>query len=142
MVSATLGVRGIDPKTSDGDIYEYVYGEPTGQTAYLPGSYTRLGDVKPLLAGTDDKFVIYGGGDEIVFTFMPIGPPPPDNRRSYVVYTNGYYKDVKVDVPHTVEPLPFAAMSNFPYDEMVEHYPDDAEHTQYRQEYNTRFVAP
>lgn len=142
MVSAILGVRGIDPKSSNGELYEYVYGEPTGQTLYLPGNYTRLGDVKPLLTTTDDKFVIYGGGDELVLSFRRMPPPGQNMTRSFLVYTNGYYKDVKVDVPHTVAPLPFAAMSNFPYDETVEHYPDDADHTQYLQDYNTRVVSP
>ena len=54
------------------------------------------------------------------------------------MYTNGYYKDAKVDVPHTVEPLPFSEMSGFPYDPAEESYPDDPEHSQYLQEYNTR----
>lgn len=142
MLSAQLGQRGIDPKTSDDDLYEYVYGEPTGRTAYLPGNYTRLGGVLPLLSTSDDQFVIYGGGDEIAMTFAPPGGPGPVMKRTFLVYTNGYYKDTKVDVPHTVEPLPFAGMSNFPYDEAVEHYPDNAEHENYREVYNTRGESP
>lgn len=142
MLSAELRRRGIDPKTSDAELYEYVYGEPTGRTAYVPGNYTRLGDVLPLLAAGDDQFVIYGGGDEIAMTFVPRERPAPDMKRTFLVYTNGYYKDTKVDVAHTVEPLPFAGMSNFPYDEAAEHYPDDAEHEAYRRDYNTRTVPP
>jgi len=141
MVAARLGARGIDPKSTDGELYEYVYGPATGRTAYLPGNYTRLGDVAPLLAATDDKFVIYGGGDEIVLSFLPTGPPAPEMRRAFLVYTNGYYKDVKVDVPHTVAPLPFAGMSNFPYDPAVEHYPDDPDREAYLLEYNTRMYG-
>jgi hypothetical protein len=38
----------------------------------------------------------------------------------------------------TVEPLPFVAMGNFPYDEAVEQYPDSQEHRLYRKIYNTR----
>ena len=56
-----------------------------------------------------------------------------------MVYANGYYKATgNVDIPHTVEPLPFAAMSNYPYDPAVENYPVDADHNQYRAGYNTR----
>ena len=33
--------------------------------------------------------------------------------------------------------LSFVAMSNYPYNPAVEHYPDDAEHNQYRTEFNT-----
>jgi hypothetical protein len=142
MVSANLNLHGIDPKSIAAEVYEYVYSAPNGASAYLPGNYTRFGDVMPLLSGSDDKFVIYGGGDEIAMTFSPLAPPADGLRRSLLFYTNGYYKDVKVDVPHTVEPLPFASMSNFPYDSAVEHYPDDADHEQYRTKYNTRVVLP
>lgn len=142
IVSADLRLHGIDPKSADTELYEYVYSEPNGATAYFPGSYTRFGEVMSLLSRTDDKFVIYGGGDEIAMTFTPPAPPAPGINRSLLVYTNGYYKDVKVDVPHTIEPLPFAAMSNFPYDEADENYPNDAEHNAYRAEYNTRLIEP
>jgi hypothetical protein len=142
LVTADLHVHGFDPKSSTEELYVYVYGEPTGQSSYLPGDYTRFGDVTTLLDKVDDKFVIYGGGDEISLNFSPIDAPNSGQKRTYLMYTNGYYKDLKVDVPHTVEPLPFAAMSNYPYDETVEHYPDDEEHNTYRAEFNTRIVAP
>ena len=142
LAAADLRLHGIDPKSTDQEIYQYVYGDPNGAEAYLPGAYTRFGDVAPLLTASDDKFAIYGGGDEIALTFTPPAPPAAGIRRSLLVYPNGYYKDLKVDVPHTVEPLPFADMSNFPYDPEVERYPEDAEYQQYRDEYNTRIVLP
>jgi len=37
----------------------------------------------------------------------------------------------------TVEPLPFHAMSQYPY-KNGEHSPDDPQHQQYREQYNTR----
>jgi hypothetical protein len=37
----------------------------------------------------------------------------------------------------TVEPLPFRGMSAYPYPE-GEAYPDDADHRDYRETYNTR----
>ncbi len=43
-----------------------------------------------------------------------------------------------MDVSHTVELLPFAAMSGFPYDSEVESYPDDPAHIQNFEKYNTR----
>jgi predicted CxxxxCH...CXXCH cytochrome family protein len=122
------------------DIFNYVYEEtnPNHIHEYFPGNYTRYGDVTMLLSQTDDKFVIYGLGDEIDLRFDVPAYQPLGIKRRFLMYTNGYYKDAKVDVAHTVEPLPFAAMSNFPYDEAVENYPDDPEHTQYLNEYNTR----
>ncbi|MCK8114047.1 cytochrome c3 family protein [Anaerosoma tenue] len=137
LASAVLTERGYDPKSSDGEIYEYVYGEPSGRTGYFPGAYTRLGEVAPLLAATDDMFVIYGGGDELQLSFETPDAPADGTSRRYAVHTNGYYKDAKTDVDTTVEPLPFAAMSTFPYG-ADEHYPDDPEHEAYRAEWNTR----
>lgn len=122
------------------EIYEYVYNSdaPNHQHEYFPGNYTRHGGVDNLLSGIDDFFVIYGSGDEIALKFNPAGVKPAGFTRKFLMYTNGYYKDGKVDVTRTVEPLPFAAMSNFPYDPAVEHYPDDDQHNQYLVEYNTR----
>ncbi|MDI6901388.1 MAG: cytochrome c3 family protein [Anaerosomatales bacterium] len=137
LASAELGERGYDPMSSEEEIYEYVYGEPSGRTSYFPGAYTRLGEVSPLLAATDDRFVIYGGGDELRLRFGAPAPPAEGTTRRYAIHTNGYYKDTKTDVAPTVEPLPFAEMSTFPYGE-DESYPDDDAHQAYRAEWNTR----
>ncbi|MBN2840318.1 MAG: fibronectin type III domain-containing protein, partial [Coriobacteriia bacterium] len=137
LVVADLRVRGIDDRSSDSELYEYTYGEPSGRTAYLPGDYTRLGDVRELLMKTDDRFVIYGGGDEIALGFQPPAPPAEGFTRRYAVHTNGYYKDLKADVAHEVSPLPFAGMSTFPYG-AEERYPDDADHAEYLETWNTR----
>jgi hypothetical protein len=122
------------------DVYAYVYNlsQPNHEHDYYPGSYTRYGNVKSLLAEVDDKFVIYGNGDELALRFNPPGAPGNGEARRYLIYSNSYFKDSASDVPATVEPLPFGAMSNFPYDEAVEHYPDDQKHTTYRKTYNTR----
>ena len=135
--SAVLQHHGWDPHTSDGDIYEFAYGEPNDSKGFFPGDYTRYGDVTPLLGATDDMFAIFGGGDEVVLRFDQAGAVPEGMTRRYVVYANGYYKDLYSDVPKSVEPLPFAAMSNYPY-KATESYPIDPEHQAYRAEYNTR----
>ena len=139
--TAELRAHGLDAKTSEEEVYEYVYGEPNEATGYFPGSYTRFGDVTPLLETTDDMFVVYGGGDELALRFDPPPAPAAGTERSYLVYTNGYYKDAKVDVAHTVDPMPFAAMSNFPYPD-TESYPDDTAHRDYLANWNTREVVP
>lgn len=137
LTSAVLGERGYDPTSSDEEIFEYVYGEPSGRTGYFPGAYTKLGEVSPLLETVDDMFVIFGGGDEIKLSFDAPAPPASGTTRRFVIHTNGYYKDTKTDIDEAVEPLPFAAMSNFPYPD-DEHYPDDPEHQAYLKEWNTR----
>ena len=138
MVSADLRARGFDPRTAGGDFYEYSYGAPTGLTQFFPGDYTKYGDVSPLLGSTDDKFVIFGGGDELAMRFAEPLPAPDGFTRRYIAYTDGYYKDFKSAVPSfTVDPLPFASMSTFPYPPM-ESYPTDAEHQDYLRLWNTR----
>jgi hypothetical protein len=52
---------------------------------------------------------------------------------------DGYSKDGDANTAfsQTVEPLPFHAMSSYPYPP-GEHYPKDATHEAYRSEYNRR----
>jgi len=140
MLDAELRARGIDPTVGSPEVYEYVYGEPTGDTEYFAGAYTRFGDVTALLSDIDDRFVIFGGGDEVALRFDATAESAPADgtSRRYLMYTHGYYKDAKVGLPLEVEPLPFAGMSNYPYGD-DESYPADAEHEAYRAEWNTRY---
>jgi len=108
----------------------------------MPGYYTRFGDVTPLLTAQDDKFVIFGSGDEIVLRFDQTAKGPKGTSRRYLLYSNGYYKSLSNrNVSPTVEPLPFAGMSNFPYDESREGYPQDSDHLDYIGRYNTRMES-
>lgn len=139
LISADLQPHGFDDKSSLGELYEYVYDDVVSPpTYYLPGYYTKFGAVDPLLQSIDDKFVIFGGGDELTLRFDVPEPPAQAITRRFLFLSDGYYKDLKQTIDHTVEPLPFAAMSNFPY-AATEHYPDDADHTAYREQWNTRY---
>jgi hypothetical protein len=138
--SAELTAHGFNFKTGAGELYDYLYGEPFQPARYkLPGYYTKFGDVTPLLGEVDDKFVIFGGGDQITLRYEPPATSWAGTRR-YLFFSDGYYKTLKEDISHTVEPLPFAAMSNFPYP-MTESYPTDEDHTIYRLEWNTRYES-
>lgn len=135
--SATLAEHGIDGVTPE-EVYEYAYGEPNEHRAYFAGAFTRLGAVDPLLAGEDDMFVVFGGGDEITLRFQPPADvPAPGMDRRYVLYTYGFYKGTTTGLEPQVGPLPFSGMSQYPYPS-GEHYPDDAAHTAYQAEWNTR----
>lgn len=139
LVSAMLGYYGFSQKT-EGERFDYIYGALVSRdTTYFSGNYTKYGDVTPLLTQTDDKFVIFAGGEELNVLFTADSQPPAGKSRRYLVYANGYYKATgNVDITHTIEPLPFKTMSNYPYDPDVESYPTDAEHNQYNADYNTR----
>ncbi|MBF0500674.1 MAG: hypothetical protein HQM09_11120 [Candidatus Riflebacteria bacterium] len=142
LVSATLGYYGFSV-TTPGEIPQYTYGtnNMASYSHYFAGDYTKFGDVTSLLNKTDDKLVIFGGGDEVTATFGKTSPQPEGTSRRYMIYGFGYYRaTANIDVAHKIEPLPFASMSNYPYT-APETYPMDAEHVQYRQEFNTRHFA-
>ena len=107
----------------------------------LSGLMTRFGDVTNLLRQGDDRFVIFGPGDEVEVGFdaSRLPPLPPGWERSYVLRTWGYCKDTGpfTATGATVEPLPFRAMSNYPPGR-GERYPDTPLHRDYLKRYNTR----
>lgn len=106
-----------------------------------PGMYTRHGECLALVQAVDDQFVILGSGDALTLRFDARTLPPPKEGfvRDYLVYLDGWAKDRD---PNTilaleVEPLPFHAMSGYPYRD-DESYPSDEAHAKYRREWNTR----
>jgi len=105
------------------------------------GKLTRLGSVTELLRERDDCFVIFGPGEEVSVRFDGRGLPalPSGWQRSFVLRTAGYCKGCG---PFTmtggdIAPLPFRAMSRFPYGP-AEHYPRTPRHHDYQRRYNTR----
>ena len=143
--SANLHFRGYPTYyTPDGHlpwIYDYARIRSVEQWKTHAGAYTRFGDVRELLAARDDKYVITRHGDEISLEF-DAGQAPALPRgwvRDYLLYADGFGKDMDINslFADTVGPLPFHAMSAFPYPSN-EHYPDDEEHLRYQLEYNTR----
>jgi hypothetical protein len=107
------------------------------------GAFTRLGEVTELLQAADDQYVIMFHGDEISAQFdaAALPPPPPGTRRSFLLYADGFGKDMDFHSARslTVEPLPFHGMSAYPYP-AGESYPLDEPRLRYLLEYNTRQV--
>ena len=52
-------------------LYVYEKNSSTGPYAHPAGTYTRYGDVRPLLAGYDDRLAVFGSGDEVALDFDP-----------------------------------------------------------------------
>jgi len=137
--SADLALHGVDKELKN-ELGSglFTYGVDLTVGSFFPGSYTKYGEVTPLLTGAhDDKFVIMGQGDEISLSFKAPAEPSEGMTRQYVFSAYGYYKDGKTDLAKEVGALPFAAMSNYPYP-ASENYPTDAEHQDYLTEWNTR----
>ena len=130
----------------DGDFCPITYGgQPSVGMPWklMAGRYTRYGEVGELLREADDCYVIMSHGDELTLRFPAeaFGPVPKGLRRTFILKTDSYCKDMDLYTawPDTVEPLPFHAMSGYPYGPN-EHYPDNAKTRSFRNRYNTRVV--
>ena len=145
LLSADLAFRGFPREhtgTPAADL-SYVYSEVSrfGPWARHRGFYTRYGRVTPLLEAADDRFAIFGAGEETSLEFDAAALPTLREgwTRDYLFYARGYVKDMDFYAAYaqTVTPLPFSAMGQYPYPAGVK-YP--ARHVDYLLEWNTRLV--
>jgi len=143
---ATLHFRGYPKQIdlqSNGDLdYDYDRVSLTGPFQHQRGNYTRFGDVTALVKGIDDRYAIFGSGEEIAAEFDVSKLPalPAHWKRDYFFYANGYVKDMDWwdASPFTVTQLPFHKMSTYPYPPS-ERFPDDASALDYELTWNTRW---
>jgi tetratricopeptide (TPR) repeat protein len=143
---AALHFRGYPTQiegSSPGDLdYNYDRVSLTGPFQHQRGNYTRMGDVTPLVAGIDDRYAIFGSGEEIAAEFDVTKLPvlPEHWKRDYFFYANGFVKDMDWwdASPFTVAQLPFHAMSKYPYP-VSEQFPQDAQSLEYQLNWNNRF---
>src|SRR5271165_327283 len=148
LVRADLEFHGYPFKiegTPPGNV-QYVYEKvsATGPYTRPTGTYTRYGDVLPLLTATDDKLAVFGSGDEVRLDFDPSHLPalPKGWVRDYFFAANGYEKDMDFYAAegNYVAPLPFLSMGEYPYPPRKSFPLDDA-HLNYLLEYNTRHMS-
>jgi hypothetical protein len=146
-LSAALRWRGFSTEAPlDGrEPYTYDYTRVSFESPWklMPGRYTREGDVRDLLLGTDDLFVVSRTGDEIELAFDAAGLPPlPDGwTRTFLLYAGGFSKEMNLHSasPDTLLPLPFHGMTAYPYS-APDAYPSTPAHRDYLERYNTRVV--
>ena len=146
LAAATLHFRGYPTQiegASPGDLdYDYDRVSLTGPFQHQRGNYTRMGDVTALVKGIDDRYAIFGSGEEIAAEFDATRLPalPEHWKRDYFFYANGFVKDMDWwdASPFTVAQLPFHKMSTYPYPES-EKFPDDAGALDYQLNWNDRF---
>ena len=148
-VAADLHYRGFSRMYRKGGRYGpqwYDYGDVSRERAWAPivGAFTRYGDVLPLVDSVDDRYVIFGPGDEVALEFAGAAAPalPPGWTRDFLIYTDAWLKDADLNTlaGGTVEPLPFHAMSRYTYG-ADEAFPTDALHRRFVETYNTRRVG-
>jgi len=134
----------IEGKPPGNVMYVYEKASPTGPYTRPAGSYTRYGDVLPLLTSLDDRLVVFGSGDEVALDFDPSKLPALTKGwvRDYFFVANGYEKDMDFYAYDfsSVDPLPFSTMTNYPYPP-DQSFPLDDAHLNYILEYNTRYMS-
>ena len=144
--AADLRFRGfsrvvVHPQRLQPESFVYADVSPTAMWNPTAGLYTRFGDVGELLQDIDDRFVVFGSGDELALKFPATGLPelPEGWTRDFLFFVDGWAKDGDANTAHsqTVGPLPFHAMPEYPYG--AEHsFPDGPEHRRYVEEWLTR----
>ncbi|HKT70383.1 MAG TPA: VCBS repeat-containing protein, partial [Terriglobales bacterium] len=123
LLSANLHYRGFstphhDPAQVRPDEVNYAELDAAAPWDPAPGTYTRYGDVRPLVSRSDDELVVMAPGDELSVSFDANTLPPQRRgwRRDFFLYLAGWAKD---NEPNTMagdssDPLPFAAMPGYP----------------------------
>ena len=119
--------------------YENVVND--GRWKYFSGRFTRTGDVKPLLKEIDDIFVISKTGDELVLSFDALPVLPKNKKYTFLLYADGYSKEMDINSasPDAVFPMPFKAMTKYPYGKN-ERFPMTEDKQKIYDEYTTRTV--
>ncbi len=148
-MTADLHYRGFSRMYRKGGRYGpqwYDYATVSREPAWAPivGAFTRYGDVLPLVDAADDRYVIFGPGDEVALQFDSAAAPPLPRgwTRDFLVYTDAWLKDADLNTAAggTVDPLPFHGMSRYPYG-ADEAFPGDSAHRRFVETYNTRRVG-
>ena len=145
-IEATLRSRGYSAErlSAPPALPTYDYDRVTASSPWktMAGRYTRTGDVRELLDSSDDRFVVSAPGDEIALAFdgAALPPLPRGWTRTFLLYADGFSKEMNLRSasPDRVGPLPFHAMSGYPY-APDEHYP--AELDGYQATFNTRRIG-
>ena len=148
-LEAQLSERGFSAQsTPDGREpfgYEYANASWTAPWKVAPGRYTRTGDVRELLSGVDDLFVVSKPGDDVALSFDARALPPlaPGMARTFLLYADGFSKemDINSSSPDVVLPLPYHGMKEYPF--RVEDVPAAVRDRQARKAdaYDTRLVG-
>ena len=150
MATGDLGYHGFNviskPNLSSPDvpIYDQV-GQTTQRWMDMTGYYTRYGDVRPLLTGIDDRYIIMNAGDELKMRFAAPAPPAAGWTRDFVLIGDGWGKDCDHSggFSTTVLPLPYHA-DRF-YTRAPGRLEDEPVYKMHPQDwvtYQTRYVTP
>ncbi|HSD29936.1 MAG TPA: FG-GAP-like repeat-containing protein, partial [Vicinamibacteria bacterium] len=145
-VRADLRERGFSAVATEGEPLGFDHARVSWLSPWktMPGRYTREGDVRPLLAATDDAFVVSKPGDEVAVSFDANALPPvrAGQARTFLLCGDGFSKEMDINSasPDVVLPLPYHGMQAYPYS-AADAPPAAKEAAAAAEAWNTRFVA-
>jgi hypothetical protein len=149
LASAELGYRGYsETEQADAGSPERPRYELAGTAPRwldLEGYHTRFGDVRELLAGVDDRYVIMNAGDEMQLRFREVPPPAPGLVRDFVLVGDGWVKDGDFNTTFSRTMLPLPTHARGRYDRAPGALEDDPMYRAHRDDfetYHTRYVSP
>ena len=141
-ISAASPSRRFDPERKQPEQFDYSTVSFTSMWNPTPGLYTRYGDVSRRCSPSPTTG--WSSWVRATRSACASAPPvcrplPPGWKRDFLLLVDGWAKDADANTAfsQSVLPLPFHAMSRYPYP-AAEHFPDDAAHAQYQREYLTR----
>ena len=112
------------------------------------GQFTRYGDVRLPLGAVDDMLVVMRKGDVIDLSFERVPAPKKGVEQTLFLRTELLFKPLvcpdcegPTELSKNVLPLPFHGMTRYPYGS-DEHYPTDAAHQRFLEEYLSREYQP
>ena len=111
----------------------------------LIGYYTRFGDVRELLKGIDDRYVIANAGDELALRFDAPSMPEAGWVRDFVLIGDGWNKDGDYNTAFSKTVLPLPSHARPAYDTPPGALEDDPvfrSHPDDWRDYHTRYVTP
>jgi hypothetical protein len=112
----------------------------------LEGYHTRFGDVRPLLLGVDDRYVIMNAGDELRLRFAADAAAPSAGLvRDFVLVADGWVKDGDYNTGFSRTVLPLPTHASGAYERAPTRLEDDPvylAHPEDFAEYHTRYVSP
>ncbi|HEU5250895.1 MAG TPA: VCBS repeat-containing protein, partial [Thermoanaerobaculia bacterium] len=125
LVSAELAFRGFSRRVRESADGPHLFLHDDVDTAPhwadMAGLYTRYGDVRELLTGVDDRYVVFQGGDAIRLDYdaTSLPPLPAGWERDWLLVLDGWEKDGDKNTiaGQTVEPLPFHGLEDARYGE-------------------------
>lgn len=121
LVAADLHYRGFSKKIPHSGLgpgsYDYQKLDAQKQWPPMEGRLTTYGNVKELIAETDNRQALLGAGDEMEVRFKAISTELPVGwKRDFILHNVGWDKDADLNTVfgQTVNPLPFAGMVGYP----------------------------